>query len=461
MAQHEIPSAAFASAQLRSERFRIIGIVSFLVVVLFVAILRIFVFRTVPLTPVWGWELALACGLIAHELLVLRRIRLSLEKSRAAPSLFWVTSTILETSIPAFLIAYPPGGNIDWAYRPLASPAVLAYFIFMVLSILRLTDWICYLAGAVAFVTYLLAALHLGWRPAAPGAAAPFTQTAVPLYAIILLAGGVVAGLVANQVRRHVLAALREAETKRRLEAVQHDLQVARSIQQSLLPKEKLQIAGFDIAGWNKSADETSGDYFDWMTLPDGKVVTILADVSGHGIGPALLAVSCHAYARATFSSHSELTSALPQINQSLSHDISLGRFITFVAAICAPNSPDAEILSAGHGPILVYSRAGDQFTELSAQGLPLGILPTFTADAPARFQLQPGDLYLLITDGFFEWENDRGEQFGIKRLQEIIRQFRDESAEQIIARLHSAVIAFSNGTRQEDDLTAVLVKRT
>jgi serine phosphatase RsbU (regulator of sigma subunit) len=461
MAQQEISSAAFGSAQLQSERFRILGIAAFLVTVIFISIVRIFLLRVVPLSPLLGWEFGLSGALIAYELWMFRRIDIALRENRVVPSWFWISSTVFETSIPAFFLAFLSSSGIDVAYRPLASPAVLTFFIFIILSTLRLTEWICYLCGFVASGSYIMAAWHLGYRPPVPGTSAPPAETAVGLYGVVLLASGLVAGMVARQIRQHVIAALREAETKRKLEAIQHDLQVARSIQQSLLPKETPEIAGFDIAGWNNPADDTSGDYFDWMTLPDGRVVTMLADVSGHGIGPALLAVCCHAYARATFNAQCELTAALTQINKSISHDVSLGRFITFVAAICGPGGSAAEILSAGHGPILVYSRADDRFTELSAQGLPLGILPMFTADAPASFHLQPGDLYLLITDGFFEWENDRGEQFGVKRLQDVIRQFRDESAAQIIARLHSAVISFSNGTRQEDDLTAVLVKRT
>ena len=110
--------------------------------------------------------------------------------------------------------------------------------------------------------------------------------------------GGIVAGAVAGEIRKHVQAALREAETKSKLRAIQHDLQVARSIQQSLLPREAPHIAGFDIAGWNCPADDTGGDYFDWRTLSGGNVVVSLADVTGHGIGPALLASLCHAYAK-------------------------------------------------------------------------------------------------------------------------------------------------------------------
>jgi serine phosphatase RsbU (regulator of sigma subunit) len=282
----------------------------------------------------------------------------------------------------------------------------------------------------------------------------------VGLNAITLLVGGVVAGAVARQIRKHVDAALREAETKRKLEAVQHDLQVARSIQQSLLPKDRPPLAGFDVAGWNKPADDTGGDYFDWMTLDDGKLVATLGDVTGHGIGPALLAAVCRAYARASLTAERDLSTAFGHINQALGHDLTPERFVTFVAAVCSPEGTEAEILSAGHGPLFIYSRSADRFTELEAQAVPFGILPFFNSDPPARLPLQSGDLVLLITDGFCEWENDCGEDFGVQRLEEAVRASRDLPSSEIIARLYDAVVTFANGTSQQDDLTAVLIKR-
>jgi serine phosphatase RsbU (regulator of sigma subunit) len=91
---------------------------------------------------------------------------------------------------------------------------------------------------------------------------------------------------------------------------------------------------------------------------------------------------------------------------------------------------------------------------------LPLGIAPEFTSDSPIIFNLQPGDLLLLITDGFFEWENVAAEQFGFDRLSSMIRTFSHLGPEEIIAELYHAVLAFSGGTKQQDDLTAVLIKR-
>ncbi|HXZ80168.1 MAG TPA: PP2C family protein-serine/threonine phosphatase [Terriglobales bacterium] len=460
MGPPQIESAAFHQAQLQSERLRILGVLSFAAVLAVVTVLRVFVIRTASVGTPWVWNVVLACTIAVYELCILRRVDLALKGGQSVPSRYWVISTLLETSIPAFAIAFLASPQIQDVYRPLATPAVLAFFIFIILSTLRLDLWICWLSGVVATLAYVAAALYLGWRPPVLGIPSPVTQTYVGLNALTLLFGGAIAGAVARQIRKHVDAALREAETKRRLEAIQHDLQVARSIQQSLLPKERPPITGFDIAGWNEPAEDTGGDYFDWMTLDDGKFVATLGDVTGHGIGPALLAAACRAYSRASFRAGHDLSTTLGHINQALQHDLTPERFVTFVAAVCAPDGAEAEILSAGHGPLLVYSRSSDRFTELEAQAVPFGILPFFNSDPPARLRLNPGDLLLLITDGFCEWENERGEDFGVQRAEEVIRASRDLSSAEIIAKLYDAVITFANGTSQKDDLTAVLIKR-
>jgi serine phosphatase RsbU (regulator of sigma subunit) len=184
-----------------------------------------------------------------------------------------------------------------------------------------------------------------------------------------------------------------------------------------------------------------------------------LADVTGHGIGPALVAAICHAYARSSFSMDHDLTAAFEHINQSLGADLQTGRFVTFVAAVCEPDSPNLQILSAGHGPLFVYSRSEDRFIEVNPQAVPFGILPFFNSDPPARIRMGSGDLVVLPTDGFFEWENDQGEQFGVERMEEVIRASRQLAPTEIIAQLYNAVTKFSNGTKQQDDLTAVIIK--
>ncbi len=460
MHQDQIKSPAFQNAELRSERLRILAVLGFVAIFIVVTVVRVFVIRTAPGSTPWVWSFLLAAIVISYELWMLRRVDLTLKAKGSLPDRFWILSTIVETAIPAFAMAFLTSTQLEVAYRPLVSPAVLVFFIFIILSTLRLDPGIGILSGTVASVTYICAALYLGWRPPVAGSAAPVTQTSVSLNAITLLVGGIVAGAVAGQIRQHVQAALREAETKRKLEAIEHDLQVARSIQQSLLPQERPQIAGFDIAGWNRPADDTGGDYFDWKTLPDGRLVVSLADVTGYGIGPALLAAVCHAYARTSFSVTQDLPAALEHIHQALTSDLTPGRFVTFVAAVCCPGCPDIEILSAGHGPLFIYSREEDRFTEVNAHALPLGIVPAFSSDPPSYLPLNAGDIVLLATDGFFEWENDQGEQFGVRRTKEVIRVSRDRASQEIIAQLYDAVSRFSNGSKQQDDLTAVIIKR-
>jgi serine phosphatase RsbU (regulator of sigma subunit) len=227
-----------------------------------------------------------------------------------------------------------------------------------------------------------------------------------------------------------------------------------------LLPSSMPQIEGYEIGAWNQPADQTGGDYYDWQLLPDGRVIVAVADVTGHGIGPALLAAVCRAYARASFKTGNGLLAAMGELNGALAGDIGEGRFVTFVAAVCAPGSSIVELLSAGHGPLLVYKVMKDCVDETGAQGLPLGILPSFTSDPPEILELQRGDLLVLATDGFFEWTNPREEQFGVERFGEILRQAKDQAPHELIATLCRAVVNFSEGTKQQDDLTAVVIKR-
>ena len=154
--------------------------------------------------------------------------------------------------------------------------------------------------------------VYLGWRPSfAPGTSLLSSEKAVIDFALEFVIGGFVASAVAGEIRKQVDAALREAETRLQVDRLEHDLALARSIQQSLLPSSMPQVEGFEIAAWNQPADQTGGDYYDWQLLPDGKVVVALADVTGQGIGPALLAAGCRAYARASFKAGNGLQAAM------------------------------------------------------------------------------------------------------------------------------------------------------
>lgn len=460
MSNGQISSQAFYAAELRSERVRIFGVLAFLAVVCVVLTVRVFLLHTTVLSAHVAWNIGLTAALGVYECAMLWLVNRALHRDQEFPRFFWVTSTVLETALPAVGVAWLTTTDFASVYRPLASPATLLFFVFIILSILRLDPWICRLAGITAALAYLAAALSLGWVPPRPGTPAPVTQTDVSLYAIILLVSGFIAGAVAAEIRKHVEAALREAETRRALDRMQHDLKTARDIQQALLPQNAPELPGFAIAGWNKPADDTGGDFYDWEVMPDGRLMIVLGDVTGHGIGPALLAAASRAYARSSFAVHSDLFTAMMQINARISRDLDPTRFVTFAGVACASRTGELEILSAGHGPLLLYCAANDSFSEIDSQGVPLGILPDFVSQPSTKIRLEPGDIFLLITDGFVEFENPVREQFGKRRLEDALRSSRGLLPDQIIKGLYEAVLAFSNGTKQQDDLTAVLIKR-
>ncbi len=199
----------------------------------------------------------------------------------------------------------------------------------------------------------------------------------------------------------HVMNALQEAASRAKVE---RDLAVARTIQQSLLPKTPPTVEGFDIAGWNQPADETGGDYYDWQQLADGRISVTVADATGHGIGPALIMSSCRAYARSAYSKALSLSGVLASLSGLLHKDLPVGKFVTLVTGIVDPSASTLELTSAGHGPLFFYSRAEDKFHLLDAHGPPLGLVPGMPYDEPYRMVFGPGDLLVLVTDGFLEW---------------------------------------------------------
>lgn len=260
-----------------------------------------------------------------------------------------------------------------------------------------------------------------------------------------------------EDLRAHINRLASERAARERLE---HDMEVARGIQQGLLPIVPPPIGGFDVAGWSRPADETGGDYYDWQVLPDGRVAVVLADVTGHGLGPALVTAFCRAYARAVFRNHQGLSNAMTELNGLLGADLTDSRFVTLVAAIVSPNCDEVQVLSAGHGPILHYVAATGVVESHDAHAMPLGVIDPFQFEEPQRFVLAKGDVLALTTDGFFEWTDISGQQYGTARLRESLGRHAARGPGSIIDGLVRDVEQFAGVTPQPDDLTAVIIKR-
>jgi len=241
---------------------------------------------------------------------------------------------------------------------------------------------------------------------------------------------------------------------------IQRDLAVARSIQQSLLPEAAPVVPGYDIAGWNEPADETGGACYDFVELADGRLGLMLADATGHGIGPALMVSECRALLRAAIATGDDLAAGMSRANALLAADVPVGRFVTTFFGVLDSRLHEIRYISAGQGPVLHFAAATAAATELPASTLPMGISGNLDATVPAPIRLDRGDVLLLVTDGFFEWINPQAEQFGTERIFDLVRARPRASAQELIAGLHSAVVAFGKGTPQADDLTAVVVRR-
>ncbi len=273
-----------------------------------------------------------------------------------------------------------------------------------------------------------------------------------------------------RQAAAQLVCVAQDLTERRRAEAAKlenerlvHDMSVARSIQQSLLPSSAPEVAGYSVAGWSQPADMAGGDYYDWITLTDGCLLVAIADVAGHGVGSAMLAAASRAYLRSC--SESARGEALQQlagrVNSLLSRDMPSDRFVTAAIAVLDPVRHELRVYSAGQAPIF-YCRAADGEVESwDADDLPWGMVDLGNSDTgPRVLSFEPGDVLVFTTDGFFEWFGADGEAFGIARLSAAIRENRQLAPEKMIDALHRAVSEFARTDAQQDDLTAVVVKR-
>lgn len=450
-----VQSEAFHRAEITSEKYRTTGLLCLLGVLAIYVIARSIVIDDLLLLAL---QLAFLVVVIVHEVGMLRALKRALRDHSEIGADRWVINVVLESQIPTVALLILLTGPWLNPHQVLVAPAVMVYFLLIILSTLRLNPSLIVVTGFLSAVGYLLVAFFAIWRfPNAPNA---LPTRAYFVYAALILVGGILAAIVASRIRGHVRAALREAELKSQLEQVNHDLDIARSIQQDLLPAESPKLKDFEVAGWNEPADQTGGDYFDWQTLPDGRLAISLGDATGHGIGPALVSALCRAYARASLIADAEHHQVLDRLNSLLADDLSANRFVTFALVFLDPLKSEVEVLSAGHGPILWYNHATREIENLEAQGIPLGMIAGVNYEQALVRRLAPNDMIILVTDGFYEWENTSGQEFGLQRLESVILQCHDCSAEEVIERLRSSVEEFCGGSEQKDDLTAVVLKR-
>lgn len=243
-------------------------------------------------------------------------------------------------------------------------------------------------------------------------------------------------------------------------EKMRQALETARVVQMSTLPSSMPELPGYDLAATFRPAELTGGDTYDVATIDQGLLV-VLGDATGHGIAPALSVTQMHAMLRMAFRLGADLDAAYLQVNNRLAETLAEDRFITAFVGLVDPASHRLRFHSGGQGPI-VRVRAADAACErYKPTSFPLGAMALPRARAPVEVALAPGDVVALLSDGFYERASPSGELFGEARVEALLCEHHGSSAADLLARLERAVEAFAQGAPQQDDMTAVIVKRS
>lgn len=252
------------------------------------------------------------------------------------------------------------------------------------------------------------------------------------------------------------------------------DLQVARRIQQDTLPEQIPVVPGFDIDAWSEPADETGGDTYDvigYRRGPDAsgprlsataadRAVLLLADASGHGIGPALSVTQVRAMLRMAVRVGESLPAIIRHLNAQLCADLTDGRFVSaWLGELDAANRTLTGF-SCGQGPLLYFRATEQTCTVLETDTVPFGCVEDLEVDLRAPIHMEPGDIFVALSDGVVDAASVDGERFGTRRVIDIVTRHRESSAEELMTELRQALAGFSGTARADDDRTAIIIKR-
>lgn len=234
-------------------------------------------------------------------------------------------------------------------------------------------------------------------------------------------------------------------------------LQIAQRVQQGLYPR-PISVPGLDIHGAVMPADQTGGDYFD-IIVSDGYVWIAIGDVSGHGLGPALIMASTRAFVRSFLRSSADLGEVLCSVNRELMAEVQEEFFVALCLVRLRPSERSIVFANAGHFPGFMMDSAGQVQHELRNTGMPLGIQADVEIGCSEEICLVPGGLAIFFTDGIMEAIDKDENEFGLSRALDVVAEHRHESAERIVGRVLDAVRSFVGDQPQSDDLTCLIVK--
>lgn len=265
------------------------------------------------------------------------------------------------------------------------------------------------------------------------------------------------------QEKRWLVEFIRDVTERKRTELEllenKQQFQVAREIQGRLFPKNAPELPGFELAGASYPAEATGGDYYDFLPMFGTGLGLVVGDVTGHGIGPALLMAETRAYLRLLARNRDDVGDILNRANRILAEDVGAERYVTLLLAKLDPHARTLTYASAGHPAGYLLDAAGQIKARLKRTGIPLGINPEAHYVAGTPLTLNPGDLALFLTDGVEEAMSPENDFFGEARVIEVARANREKPAREIVEALYQAARQFAKNEPQLDDFTAVILK--
>jgi sigma-B regulation protein RsbU (phosphoserine phosphatase) len=246
-------------------------------------------------------------------------------------------------------------------------------------------------------------------------------------------------------------------------ERMQLSLNLAKEVQQNLLPHKSPQIKWLDIAGKSIYCDETGGDYYDYVysdRVENNQIGVAIGDVAGHGISSALLMATVRSSLRQRASLPGSVASIMSDVNHQLVQDVEdSGQFMTLFYLNLDETKMQACWVRAGHDPAIIYDPGTDSFEELGGSGIALGVDAEWNYKEYTKSDLNKGQIIFLSTDGIWEAFNQKDEMFGKERIYNIIRKNSSLSADEIINVMIASLKSFQQGAQIEDDITMVVIK--
>ena len=248
-------------------------------------------------------------------------------------------------------------------------------------------------------------------------------------------------------------------EQERQKVRIERDLKAAREVQMSLLPRALPEVPGYAFAASTTAALEVAGDLYDFIPLEAGKLAFCLGDVSGKGLAASLLMATMQATMRDQAHAGGSAADCVGRTNLLLFQSTAPEKFVTLFYGILDPVGHTLSYCNAGHEPGLLLDSAGGP-RRLSAGGVILGIMEGFPFEVET-VPLRPGAVVVIYSDGISEAADRTGELFGTGRIEAVVRENRDASAEELRNAILTAVRSYSAGVPVADDITLLVCRRT